>query len=315
MASRVSSGMPRVSVRVAAIVVLAVSGLSRPAVGQSPAPFATPPPGSPPAAIRPYATFAGCPEEPALFHRCAMGKAGTFNPPRTPDGKPDFQGIWNRIGIRNMENLQEHPETMDGSGGRSAIVDPPDGRIPYQPWAEARRDTHFDTYLDPPRLCIPQGAPRFAYGGAKLVVQTPGQVVMLNDQAHWYRIIPTDGRPHVGSNIRLFEGDARGRWEGNTLVIDVTNQNAIVWLDHVGNFYSNAVHVVERMTMIDRDVIHYTATIEDPNVYTRPWTIAFGWRRTQDSDYEMWEQACWEGVRESPSIEGTRLKWYPGFSK
>ena len=138
---------------------------------------------------------------------------------------------------------------------------------------------------------------------------------MLNSQAGWYRIIPTDGRPHVGSKIRLFEGDARGRWEGNTLVIDVTNQNAIAWLDHVGDFYSDAVHVVERMTMIAPDVIHYTATVEDPNVYTQPWTISFGWRRSTDPNNEIWESACWEGVAEGPSIEGTALEWYPGFSK
>ena len=70
-----------------------------------------------------------------MFHRCAQEKAKTFNPPRTPDGKPDFQGYWNRIGIRNLENIEEHPESLDGSGGRSSIVDPADGRIPYQPWA------------------------------------------------------------------------------------------------------------------------------------------------------------------------------------
>ncbi len=295
------------------VFVLVLSGLSRPVIGQH-APFATPPPGSPPATIRPYGESGGCPEEPAQFHRCAIERAKAFNPSRTPDGKPDFQGVWGRIGIRNMENLEEHPETMDGSGGRSAVVDPPDGRIPYQPWAAAKRDTHFSTYLDPPRLCFPQGAPRFAYGGGKLVVQTPGYVVMLNDQAHWYRMIPTDGRPHVGPNIRLFEGDLRGWWEGNTLVIDVTNQNANAWLDHVGNFYSDAVHVVERLTMIDKDVIHYTATIDDPKVYTRPWTIAFGWRRNQERNYEMWESACWEGVTGSPSIEDSVLKPYPGFS-
>ena len=298
-----------------AVVVLALCGVSWPVLGQSSAPFATPPPGSPPTAMRPYGEAAGCPEEPALFHPCAIEKATTFDPPRTPDGTPDFQGMWGRFGIRNMENIQEHPETMDGSGARSSIIDPPNGLIPYQPWAEAKRDAHFDTYLDPPRLCIPQGAPRFAYGGGKLVVQQPGLVAMLNSQAGWYRLIPTDGRPHVGSKIRLFEGDARGRWEGNTLVIDITNQNAIAWLDHVGDFYSDAVRVVERMTMIAPDVIHYTATVEDPNVYTQPWTLAFGWRRSTNPNTEIWESACWEGVAEGPSLEGTVLEWYPGVSQ
>jgi hypothetical protein len=305
----------KITARLILLLTIVLCDPSRLVVAQQ-APFATPPPGSPPAAIRPYGTAGGCPEEPALFHRCALEKAKTFNPLRTADGRPDFQGVWNRIGIRNMENIEEHPETMDGSGGRSAIVDPLNGLIPYQPWAAAKRETHFSTYLDPPRLCLPQGAPRFAYGGAKQVIQTPGYVFMFNDQAHYYRIVPTDGRPHLGPKIRLFEGDPRGRWEGNTLVIDVTNQNAVAWLDHVGNFYSPDVHVVERLTMIDKDVIHYQATIDDPSVYTRPWTLAFGWRRTQDSaSYEQWESACWEGVATGPSLTDSLLTPYPGFRR
>jgi len=298
------------------VVLLILSGLPSP-VGAQRAPFATPPPGSGPTPMRPYGQSAGCSEEPAAFHRCATAKAHDFTPPRTPDGTPDLQGFWTRIGIRNMENLEEHPQTMDGSGGRSAIVDPPDGRIPYQPWAAARRETHFSTYMDSAQLCLPQGSPRHAYGGGKLVVQSPGHVVMLNDYADTYRIIPTDGRPHLGRDIQLFEGDLRGRWEGNTLVIDVTNQKARTWLDHVGNFYSDAAHVVERLTMIDKDVIHYQATIEDPRVYTRPWTIAFGWKRTTNANYEMWESACWEGVSQG-ALERVDhgLKPYHGaFSK
>ena len=282
-----------------------------PAAAQSSAPFATPPPGSPPAKIRPYGEVAGCPEEPALFHRCALEKAKTFTPLRTPDGVLDFQGVWGRVGIRNMENIEEHPETMDGSGGRSAIVDPPDGRIPYQPWAAAKRDGHFAAYLDAAQLCLPHGSPRFAYGGGKLVVQTPGHVFMLNNYADTYRIIPTDGRPHLGAGIRLWEGDLRGRWDGNTLVIDVTNQLALSQIDHVGNFISEHARVVERLTMIDRDVIHYTATIEDPKVFTRPWTMAFGWRRAANAE-EMWEQGCWEGVQISLKHTDHGQKRYPG---
>jgi hypothetical protein len=297
MASPVSSWTFRASILVAAIVVLALSWLSRPAIGQSNVPFRTPPPGSPPAKIRPYAEFAGCPEEPALFHRCAMEKAKTFSPPRTPDGKPDFQGYWSRIGIRNLENIEEHPASLDGSGGRSSIVDPPDGRIPYQPWAAAQRDAHFDKYLDAGQFCLPDGAPRFAYGGTKFVIQTPGYVFMLNDYADTYRIIPTDGRPHLGPNIKLWQGDLRGRWEGNTLVVNATNQLVETTLDHIGNFITQDATVVERATMIDKDVIYYTATIEDAKVFTRPWTMAWGWRRNPNPKFEMWEQGCWEGVQ------------------
>src|SRR5688572_5188693 len=215
MANRVSSCMSRVSVLTAAAAVIVLFGLSASIIGQAPVPFRTPPPGSPPAKIRPYSEFAGCPEEPALFHKCAAEKAKSFNPPRTPDGKPDFQGHWNRIAIRNLENIEEHAESIDGSGGRSSIVDPPDGRIPYQPWAAAKRDAHFDKYLDAGQYCLPDGAPRFGYGATKLVVQTPGYVFMLNDYADTYRIIPTDGRPHLGPDIKLWQGDLRGRWEGN----------------------------------------------------------------------------------------------------
>jgi hypothetical protein len=316
MKSPPSSRLLPTTVLCAAAVVLAFSGLSRPAIGQSAAPFATPPPGAPPAEIRPYGESAGCSEEPAVFHRCAAEKAKTFTPPRTFDGKPDMQGYWGRIGIRNMENIEEHPATMDGSGGRSAVVDPPDGRIPYQPWAAAKRDTIFEQYHDAAQYCLPHGAPRFAYGGTKLLVQTAGYVFMLNDYADTYRIIPTDGRPHLGSGIRLWEGDVRGRWEGNTLVMDVSNQLAMSTIDHVGNFVSEHATIVERMTMIDKDVIHYAITIEDPKVFTRPWTMAFGWRRNANPEYEMWEQGCWEGVQSSLKYTDDGRKRYPGaFAK
>jgi hypothetical protein len=278
----------------------------RPVIAQQLAPFATPPPGSPPAKIVPYGQAGGCPEEPALFHTCALEKAKTFNPPRTPDGHPDFQGVWNRIGIRNMENIQEHPQTMDGSGGRSAIVDPADGFIPYQPWALARRDTHFSTYLDPPRMCLPQGAPRFAYGGGKQVVQTPGYVFMFNDQAHYYRIIPTDGRPHIGSNIRLFEGDSRGRWEGNTLVIDVTNFTPKT--DYQGS--RENLHLVERWTRTGPRTLAYEVTIEDPTVWTRPWTVKQEFSRQSEEENRIYsEPRCVEGNYGLPGLlHGRRVE-------
>ena len=282
------------------LVVALLLGLQQvPAAGQR-APFASPLPGSGPTRMRPYGQSGGCSEEPAEFHRCAVAKMKEFTPPRTPDGKPDFRGFWSRIVVRNMENIEEHPETMDGSGGKSSIIDPADGKIPYQPWAAARREQQFATYLNPSQVCSPQGSPKQAYGpGVMRVLQTPAAVFMINDFAHTYRTIPTDGRPHLGPGISLFEGDSRGRWEGNTLVIDVTNQKDRVWLDAVGNFFSDAVHVVERFTLIDKDVIHIELTIDDPKVYARPWTMVAGWRRNTDKPLELWESACWEGVQGS----------------
>ena len=277
------------------IAILTLFGLSRPVMGQG-APFATPPPGSPPATIRPYGESGVCPEEPALFRRCAVEKAKTFNPPRTPDGRPNFQGAWGRISIRNGENLEEHPETMDGSGGRSAIFDPVDGRIPYQPWAAERRDSHFSTYLDPGRLCVPQGAPRFVYeAGAKVIVQTPGYISIFNDQAHSFRIIPMDGRPRLGRDIRLFNGDSRGRWEGNTLVIDTrnfTDRTASFGVTGLALGSAEELHLEERFTRVDGDSLLYEFTVNDPASFTQPFSGRLPMNR---SDLPLYEYACHEG--------------------
>ena len=294
------------------IVAAVVSGLQVPAAGQRPY-YVTPPPGSPPTPMRPYGQSGGCSEEPAELHRCGLEKAKTFTPPRTPDGRPDFQGYWFRIGARNAENVEEHPEGMDGSGGKSLIVDPPNGRVPYQPWAAAKVESHFATYWNPVQQCMPDTPPKQAYtAGTFQIVQTPGYVFFMTEQLRTYRVIPTTTSPHLGSNIHLFMGDSRGRWDGNTLVVDVANVKDRMWFDHVGNFFSESAHVVERWTMFHQDVIHYQATIDDPKVFTRPWTMAFGWRRNAEPGYQMLESACWEGVQGGLERLQHGLKSYPG---
>ena len=298
------------------VLVVLVSALQQPAAGQRPY-YVTPPPGSGPTPMAPYGQSGGCSEEPAVLHRCALEAAKTFTPPRTPDGRPDFQGFWFRIGARNAENIEEHPQGMDGSGGKSLIVDPQDGRIPYQPWAAAKVETHFATYWNPVQQCMPDSPPKQAYtAGSFQIVQTPGYVFFMTEQLRTYRVIPTEERPHVPASLHLFMGDSRGRWEGNTLVIDVTNLKDRVWLDHVGNFFSESVHVVERWTMFHPDVMHYQATIDDPKVYARPWTMAFGWRRNAEPGYQMLESACWEGVQDGLERLQHGLKPYRGaFAK
>ena len=253
------------------IVALAVGLLQVPTAGQR-APFATPPPGSGPTPMRPFGMVGGCPEQPAQFHTCAMAKAKTFNPPRTKDGLPDLQGYWSRVGIRNMENIEEHPETMDGSGGTSSIVDPPDGRIPYLPWAAAKREGHFSTYRSPVRYCVPHGSPAQSYlAGGFQVVQTPGNVLILNEYSHTYRIIPTDGRPHPDDHEPSYLGDSVARWEGDTLVVDVVGFNTDTWLAGVGTIHSEKLRVTERYTRDTFDTIVYDVTMEDPEVFTKPW--------------------------------------------
>jgi len=95
-------------------------------------------------------------------------------------------------------------------------------------------------------------------------------------------------------------------------VIDVTNQKDKIWLDAVGNFFSENVHVVERFTMIDKDVLHYQATVTDPTVYTRPWTMVSGWKRNTDQPLEIWENACWEGIQDNLGEVMFSRKQYPG---
>lgn len=267
--------------------------------------------GAAPLKMRPYGVLAGCSEEPARFHPCALEKAKTFNPPRTPDGKPDFRGVWNRSRVTS-DNILEYAEVVGAPGGKSMVIDPPDGKIPYQSWAAVKQKDNLEHYIAPKAMCFAPAPPLQAYSpGAYQIFQEPDRMFFLHDFSHAYRIIHTDGRPHVPSNIGMIMGDSRGRWQGNTLVVDVTNLNGKVWFDNEGNFYSAGAHMVERWTMIAPDAIHYEVTIEDPRVYTRPWTMAFGIRRNREPD-EPWEIACYEGNRGKHPGESSGLKPYFG---
>jgi hypothetical protein len=115
---------------------------------------------------------------------------------------------------------------------------------------------------------------------------------------HDYRVIPTDGRPHLPEAIKLWHGDPVGRWEGNTLVVDYRNVNGRNWFDMSGNFQTEQTHVVERYTLIDADTMHFQATIEDPTLYTRPWTLAIPFTRNTEQGYYQLEYACHEGERD-----------------
>ena len=310
MSKQFSGGKIPIALLVAVVLALQVHVTAQRAY------FETPEPGAGPTPMEPYGESGGCSEEPVEFHRCALARATEFNPPRTPDGVPNFQGYWTRIVARNMENIEEHQQGLDGSGGKSLIVDPPNGRVPYQAWAAAKKRDHFTTYVNPVQNCLPDAPPKHAYSaGSRRIIQTPDSVLVLGNYAHTYRVIPTDGSPHLSPDIHLFMGDSRGHWEGNTLVVDVTNQRDSNWFDHIGNFYSAAVHVVERWTMFDSDVIHYEATIDDPSVYTQPWTMVVGWWRNSQPGYEMWERACWEGVSQGPDFGEGRKPYRGAFSQ
>jgi hypothetical protein len=152
-------------------------------------------------------------------------------------------------------------------------------------------------YVDPQARCLPDGVIRSTFWSAFQILQFPGYVVIVYEQNHPYRIIPLDGRPHIGQDIQLWMGDSRGHWEGNTLVVDVTSNNSKSRLDNEGDFATDAVHIVERYTFMHANTFLYEATIEDPSVYTRPWKIAALMIRAhrKEPGYELWEDACHEG--------------------
>jgi hypothetical protein len=263
-----------------------------------------------------------------------------YVPPRTPDGQPNISGMYMAILLpRNIETPrvppaargraagkyafnEPRPQLPKGAEIRPASVDPPDGKIPLQPWAlEKRRETMLNQdkieYLDGRVLCLPPGIPRTTIPAPVVgyqIMQKPGYVVIFYEQSHLYRAIPIDGRPPLHPNIRKAMGVSRGRWEGNTLVVEVTNFTNTLSNDWVigsasaapgipsdsllsghGISHSDVYRVTERYTPIDADTIHYEATINDPKVFTQPWTLAFYAFGRAPKDYVPVEYACHEG--------------------
>jgi hypothetical protein len=241
-----------------------------------------------------------------------------------PDGQPGVQGFWSaevsgsysllnprKGGIRLKEQLLER-------AGKKAptqptrIVDPPDGQVPYQAWARAKQQeiqANIDQptaqrHIDPQARCLPNGPVRSPLWSTYEIMQSPGYVVFSYETTHMYRIIPLDGRPHPSQNVKLWMGDSRGHWEGNTLVVDVMNNNSKSRFSTEGDFASDKAHIVERYTFLDAKTMEYRATIEDPTVYTRPWTIQARMIRihTKDPDYEVWEDSCHEGEKNADGL-------------
>jgi hypothetical protein len=248
-----------------------------------------------------------------------------YVPKRTPDGQPDFQGYYNGRGgstsiepdIRTSEvGAYDGVWSQDRRGPRAegrwpqVFVDGKPSPIPMQPWARAQKQANLakitegnlvssSQELDTVSRCLPADPPRsnltYGYNGYQ-ILQPPGHVVILSEWNHLYRIIPLDGRPHVSDKIRLWMGDSRGHWEGNTLVVDTTNSNGRAWIDMAGTFHSDQYHLVERFTMTDANTINIETTITDPKVFTSPWKLVQVFDRAAP-DYELFEYACTEGNR------------------
>jgi hypothetical protein len=248
--------------------------------------------------------------------------------PRLADGRPDLQGTWVNFddtpfeapeaapaaapanpGVNPPAHWTEH-DSPKGERRRSMVVDPPDGRVPVLAWAEARRDYDLarigDSWIHetPWVRCITRGFPAgmfpAGYNNAYRIVQVPGYVVIAAEMIHETRIIPLDGRPRLGAGIRLWNGDSRGRWEGDTLVVETTNFNdkgSIATSAATGRIrgipQSEALRVTERFTPKGPNAIDYQVTIDDSKVYSKPWTVAMPLNR--DESYQMFEYSCHEG--------------------
>jgi hypothetical protein len=221
------------------------------------------------------------------------------------DGRPDLRGAWRAPRLYNSNILEEHPSGFGIQPGRSVVIDPPDGIIPYQPWALAQRNENRkseNAYLDNEGRCISSGMPRIMLFSFE-IEYAANDILLLFDYVHTTRVIHMDRRTHLPSNIRLWMGDSIGRWEGDTLVVDSTNFNGQFWFALGGDFATDALHIVERFRLSDPKTLQWEATLTDPKAYTRPWTMRWNEPYKLDSPGEMSEQACHEGNVDLPLLK------------
>jgi hypothetical protein len=225
-------------------------------------------------------------------------------PPRAGD-VGNYNDLWIDSGTKVVKTRQT-----------SLVVEPANGRVPLTAAAEAARDYNHAhesedyKYMSVWDRCITRGVPggmfTAGYNNAYQIIQTPGQVALISEMIHNVRVVPIDGSPHPPASVRLWDGDSRGHWEGNTLVVDTTNFNKKGWIATSaatgrvkGVPQTEATHVVERFTRMDADTLSYEVTITDPVMYSAPWKVSIPLAR--EDDYRMYEYACHEG-NEAPVL-------------
>ena len=233
-------------------------------------------------------------EEAAQAEAQARNRGGA--PPREGDVGTE---LWLDAGTKVVSTRQT-----------SLVIDPPDGRVPLTSAAEAKRDynraheTDSYEYMSVWDRCITRGVPAgmfpAGHNNAYQIIQTPGAVVIVSEMIHNARVIPLDGSPHPPANLQLWDGDSRGHWDGETLVVDTANFNNKGWFATSslqarlkGVPQTEATHVVERFTRTSRGTLTYQVTVEDPGMFTKPWTVSIPLER--DENYRMFEYACHEG--------------------
>jgi hypothetical protein len=236
-------------------------------------------------------------------------------------GKPDFSGIWQANNTANWDLLTHEARPLIGQPGlnqNSVVLAAPvvglgamgwvpgglgvveGDQIPYLPWAAARQKENLANWMDrdPEIKCFQPGVPRAMYLPYPFqIVQSTTKIMMVFEFANAQRTIhlnKMEPYPNVS-----FMGNSEGRWEGDTLVVDVKDFTDATWFDRAGNFHSDALHVVERYTPMGRDAIRYEATIQDPQVFARPWKISMPLYRRLEPNAQLMDFRCVEMVEET----------------
>ena len=210
---------------------------------------------------------------------------------RTADGKPDLSGVWQVVNTAAWD-LQAHPAQKDLPAGLGVVEG---NEIPYQPWAAAKKQENFANRAtaDPESKCYLPGVPRITYMPYPFqIFQTPKHIAITYEYVHAVRRVFMD-TPHPEGPIEWFMGDSRGKWDGDTLVVDVTYFTDQTWLDRAGNFHSEALHVIERYTPVGANHINYEVTVEDPKVFTRPWKMSMPLYRRLEPNIRPLEYECY----------------------
>jgi hypothetical protein len=235
----------------------------------------------------------------------ASAQTTTYRAPRTADGKPDLNGVWQAVNTANWD-IQDHTARPGPIVALGAAFSVPAGQgvvegneIPYQPWALKKKQENAENWLklDPEIKCYMPGVPRATYMPYPFqIIQTPANILMAYEFASASRIVRMNSKTESPTDSWM--GWSRGRWEGETLVVDVTSLGDQTWFDRAGNFHSDALHVVERYTRISPDALMYEATIEDPKVFTRPWKMSMPLYRRLEKTAKVLEYKCVEFVEE-----------------
>ncbi len=214
-----------------------------------------------------------------------------YRAPRTADGKPDLQGIWQATNTANWD-VEDHSASAGIPAGVGIVEG---GVIPYLPEALKQREQNRADRLteDNEAKCHMAGVPRSTYLPYPFqIVQTPQQVTILYEYVHTLRNIHMDSA-HPKGPIQWYMGDSRGTWDGDTLVVDVVHFNDLTRLDRSGNFHSDALHVVERYTRTGPDHMLYEVTLEDPKTFSRPWKMSMPLYRRVEPNARLLEYECY----------------------